>query len=92
MTNTALKFEQATTELYISKPNTYGASLFIIRDYENGTMVYGWSGSSFVNPYTADKFVEENATQKRIKELYTRFKDLGYTELYFEDYKAIKGL
>ena len=87
-------FDKRNANAIISRPDTYGNRLFIMRDPVHKTVIWGWTTGCFVSPYSANLILEENSTQKAIRKHIEQYQnDPDYTEIVtLEDYKnAIKN-
>lgn len=91
MANKELKFSYSNAELYISKYNVYGSSLFLLVDIVNNTMYSGWTASTVATPQYAKYHVLENVTQKEVKRIKAQKEAIGFKELTDDEFKeAIK--
>lgn len=80
-TNTIIKFDYNSAELYISKYNIYGSKLFVLVDIKNNTLIKGWSASSVCSPDNCNYRVLTDVTQKKVREIYNSKLEQGYQEI-----------
>lgn len=90
-TNTTIKFDYNSAELYISKYNIYGSKLFVLVDIKNNTLIKGWSASSVCSPDNCCYRVLTDVTQKKVREIYNSKLSQGYVEIKESEFEQARN-